>query len=334
MRHDVEIPQQHAVERHGGGDQFGTVFGKDHAIDQRIDRRVLDADQIARAGLIGGGRTPEAALLVAGRQRFTPGRDDDVEIPLPQPVLVLRGIDHARVHRHADAFERGLVEQHEALGRRIVDQELDAESLAGLCIDQFRIAYLVAGVAEQRERLAKIVAHRLRIAAGRIAVGLAEKVRRHLVAHGFENLQLLAFRQPGRRQFGALEITGYAFVLAEENRPVHFLEVESEVEGAAHARVLELVAPDVERERLHDAEISDRKFLQHHALVAHGGEIVGRRPVLGAVLGAPIHLVALEGFQGHRGIAEIFEAELLEIPGADGDIDILTPIVGDLLVDD
>ena len=104
LRHDVEIPQQHAVERLGGGDQFVAVLGEDHALDQRIDRRILDADQIARAGLIGGLRTPEAALLVAGRQRLAPGRDDDVEIPLPQPVLVLRGIDHAHVHRHADAF--------------------------------------------------------------------------------------------------------------------------------------------------------------------------------------------------------------------------------------
>ena len=126
LRHDVEIPQQHAVERLGGGDQLVAVLGEDHALDQRIDRRILDADQVARAGLIGGLRAPEAALLVAGRQRLAPGRDDDVEIPLPQPVLVLRGIDHAHVHRHADALQRGLVEQHETLGGRVLGQELDA----------------------------------------------------------------------------------------------------------------------------------------------------------------------------------------------------------------
>ena len=73
LRHDVVIPQQHAVERPGGGDQFVAVLGEDDALDQFIDRRILDADEIARAGLVGGLRTPEAALLVAGRQRLPPG---------------------------------------------------------------------------------------------------------------------------------------------------------------------------------------------------------------------------------------------------------------------
>ena len=66
------VPQQHAVERLGGGDQLGAVLGEDDALDQRIDRRILDAGIVARAGAVGGLRAPDIALLVAGRQRLRP----------------------------------------------------------------------------------------------------------------------------------------------------------------------------------------------------------------------------------------------------------------------
>src|SRR6185437_3508003 len=74
LRHDVIIPQQHAVERARRRHQFVAVLGEDDAVDQGVDRRILDADDVARTGLVGGLRTPEAALLVAGRQRFAPGQ--------------------------------------------------------------------------------------------------------------------------------------------------------------------------------------------------------------------------------------------------------------------
>ena len=290
--------------------------------------------RLREPGIVGGLRTPEAALLVAGRQRLAPGRDDDVEIPLPQPVFVLRAVDHAHVHGHAEALQRGPEEQHETLGGRVLGQELDAVRLAGFGVDQLGVLDFVTGIAKQRERLAQIVAVGLLTAADRIGVGLAEEVRRHLVLHALQDFEFLALRNSGRRQFGAFEITGDTFVLAEENRAVHLLEVEGEVEGAAYARVLELVAPDVEGEGLHHAEIADREFLQHHLLVAHGRKIVGGRPILGAVLGAPIDLIALEGLQRDGGIAEIFEADLLEIIAADVQVEILAPIVGDFLIDD
>ena len=141
-------------------------------------------------------------------------------------------------------------------------------------------------------------------------------------------------RNSRRSEFGALEIARNASVLAEKDLLVHLFEIEREVEGAAHARVLEFVAPDIEGEGLHRPEIADRKFLQHDFLVLHGGEIVGGRPVLGAVLGAPIDLVALESFQRDGGIAEIFEADLLEVAGADIQVEVLAPIAGGSLVDD
>ncbi len=49
---------------------------------------------------------------------------------------------------------------------------------------------------------------------------------------------------------------------------------------------------------------------------------------------AHIDLVALEGFQRHRAIAEILEAQLIEIVASDIDVEILAPIVLHPLVDD
>ena len=135
----------------------------------------------------------------------------------------------------------------------IVEQELDRERLAGLGVDELLVADLVAGLLEQAQRLAQIGAHRLRAAADRIGVGGGEHLGRHLVAHGLEDFELLALRQAGGGELGALEIAGDALVLAEEELLVHLLEIEGEVERAAHARVLELVAPGVEGEGLHDA---------------------------------------------------------------------------------
>ena len=43
LRHDVEIPQQHPVERMGGGDQLVAVPSEDHACRQRVDDGILDA---------------------------------------------------------------------------------------------------------------------------------------------------------------------------------------------------------------------------------------------------------------------------------------------------
>src|SRR6266404_3357825 len=72
LRHDVVIPQQHAIERFGRRNQIVAVLGKDYPLDQFVDRRILDADDVARAGLVSGLRAPIFALLVARRQGFRP----------------------------------------------------------------------------------------------------------------------------------------------------------------------------------------------------------------------------------------------------------------------
>ena len=54
LRHDIEVPQQNAVEGFGCRHQTGAILGKDHLIDQFVDGRILDADDILRTRLIRG----------------------------------------------------------------------------------------------------------------------------------------------------------------------------------------------------------------------------------------------------------------------------------------
>src|SRR5262249_19309047 len=137
-----------------------------------------------------------------------------------------------------------------------------------------------------------------------------------------------------RGELGAVEIARDAAILAVEDLLVHLLEIEREVERAAQARVLELVAPDVEGERLHHPAAAHRKFLDDDAFVARRGKIVGGRPVLGTVLGPPVDLIALERLERDSGIPEILKANFVEIVLPDVDVEAIAPIVPDALVDD
>src|SRR6185437_8869784 len=115
---------------------------------------------------------------------------------------------------------------------------------------------------------------------------------------------------------------------------VHLLEVESEIESTAYQRVLEFVAPDIEGERLHHTEIANRKLFKNDALFPHGGKVISGRPALGAVLGAPVDLIGLEGFERDSGVAEVVETNVIEIVGADVHIDSVAPVILHALVDE
>ncbi len=235
LRHDIMVPQQHPVERPGGGDELVTVLGEDDPLDQGIDRRILDADIVCRAGHVGRLGTPEIALLVARRQRFRPHVHDDVEVPAAGAVLVLGIVHGAHAHGDAEPLQQGLVEERNPFDAWIVDQYLDRVGLVGLDVQQTPIANFVAGLLQQTDGLAQIVANGLRIAADRIGIWLGEDFRRHLVAHGLEDFELLALRQSEGRELGAVEIAVDAPVLAEEQLLVHLLEIVGEVEGLPHS---------------------------------------------------------------------------------------------------
>ena len=85
---------------------------------------------------------------------------------------------------------------------------------------------------------------------------------------------------------------------------------------------------------MHDAAVALRKFLQQDPLFVDRRKVVGSRPVLGDVLGAPIEMVGFERLEPHRRVAEIFEPHLVEIVASDIDVEIFGPIVLHPLVHD
>src|SRR3978361_1036672 len=101
--------------------------------------------------------------------------------------------------------------------------------------------------------------------------------------------------------------------MIKEDLLVHLLEVESEIQCAADAGILEFFTPDVERECLHNSGAAIWKFLQQHAFFADGWKIIGGGPVLGAVFRAPIDLVAFEGLESNQRVSKIFITQLIKI---------------------
>src|SRR5436853_184649 len=83
----------------------------------------------------------------------------------------------------------------------------------------------------------------------------------------------------------AASLAGLPAVLAGKILRVPLLEIEGDIERPAQARILEFFAANVEGECLHHSAAAHRKFFDDDALVAHSGKIIGRRPILGAVLG-------------------------------------------------
>src|SRR5262249_50009927 len=216
LRHNVVVPQQHAIEGARRSHKLVTALGENDAIDQRVDRGVFDSDQVSGTRLLGGLGSPVAALFVAGRQRLAPTAGDDVEVRCPQAVFVLSGIDSADTDADAEPLQRRFVKQHHALELFVVDEELDTELFVGGDIDQFAAAYLVSGLLQQCYGLPEISANRFRVSIFRIGVGRRKDFRRNLVPDGFENLALKALWQAGGGKLGAVEIAVDARVLPGE----------------------------------------------------------------------------------------------------------------------
>jgi len=55
LRHDIMVGNQHPVQRPRRSDQFLPRARKNKFFNQRIDRRVFNADIIAPARAVGGG---------------------------------------------------------------------------------------------------------------------------------------------------------------------------------------------------------------------------------------------------------------------------------------
>src|ERR1700722_8095113 len=70
LRNDVAVPQQHPVHRLATRGELGVVLGVNDAIDQGIDRGILDAGNVAASGPIRRLRAEEIALFIARRHRL------------------------------------------------------------------------------------------------------------------------------------------------------------------------------------------------------------------------------------------------------------------------
>ena len=46
LRHDVVIPEQHAIEGLGRGNEVVPVIGKDDTLNQGVNGRILNSDQV------------------------------------------------------------------------------------------------------------------------------------------------------------------------------------------------------------------------------------------------------------------------------------------------
>ena len=85
-----------------------------------------------------------------------------------------------------------------------------------------------------------------------------------------------------------IEIAVDPRVLAEDLLVRLSSKSKAKLNTQTHPRILEPVAPGIERKRLHDPPVAVSGILEQDTLVLDGGEIVGGRPVLGAILGAPV----------------------------------------------
>jgi len=190
LRHNVAIPEQYPIQRLAARNQFGAILGEDDAVDQGVDRGILDAGKVARTGPVRRLRSEEIALLVAGRKRLRPPIGGDIEVETAQAILVLDTIDGPNIHGDAEPLKIRLVEKQAALVTLIRGQKFHTDGLPR-GIDQLAVANFESGFFQKPRCLAQIVAGRLRVATDRIFVRHREDLGRHLVAHRFEILQLL-----------------------------------------------------------------------------------------------------------------------------------------------
>ncbi len=119
-----------------------------------------------------------------------------------------------------------------------------------------------------------------------------------------------------------------------EEAVVHPLEIEEADERFAHARIGELLTPRVEDERGHAGGQPDRDLVLDDAAVGDGGKRIALRPQRRIVLAANVDLASLEGLELCRGVAEILEADLVEVEAAAVHGQIAAPVVGVALVGD
>lgn len=132
----------------------------------------------------------------------------------------------------------------------------------------------------------------------------------------------------GRRQIRAFEIALGPLEQAVVKDPIAPFEVEEHHQGAAHALVCEDRAARVEDECRHAYREADVEFSFDDAAVVDRRDVVAASPTAWVVFEPQIDVAGLEGFEHDRGVAEIVEADIVEIEAAAIDGKVFAPIVG------
>ncbi|MCY1297518.1 hypothetical protein D9M70_469610 [compost metagenome] len=136
-------------------------------------------------------------MLVAGHQCLRPDAVDHVIVEASDAIGVLGVIDGADAGIDTDLLHTVDERGDRALERRVGQKQFEAEGFASLHVDEAVALQLVAGLLEQRERLAQVVAHLLRVAIDGVGVGRGEDLGRNLVLQLLQDGLFPAFRQSG-----------------------------------------------------------------------------------------------------------------------------------------
>src|SRR5215216_4434329 len=249
VRDPITPGTDQSIQRPTRGDEIGPGVGRDDTVDHGVDRRLGDAGEVLRPSQSGGLRCEIGAQRIPRRGREAEALHRDVEIEIIDARAELNRIDDAHGRFDAEGGEI-LDERHMVrLERRLLDQELDHDVVAGRThalarLDRAaRLVQELRRLAQQRAILSRAVGYRRH-------ERLAEHLVRHLAAVRLEQGELAGVRCALGHHVGVLEHRMGALI-----RPVHDglvgpFEIENVDERFAQAGVLEFLAARIDEPTL------------------------------------------------------------------------------------
>ncbi len=246
-------------------------------------------------------------------QRHSLPANGDVKVILVHAPSVLGRVDGADRARDADALQVLDVGNRDPLEALAHQQELELQHLAvffahAVLDGPSSIIEELRGRAQRPAVAARSISLRRRISL------IVQDPGRQLVGKRFEQHQFVRSRLAFGLHRPAFEKTVGAVVKSEEQGLVRPFEIERHRNRLAHVWVLELLAPQIEPVALSTARIVVGDDLLDHVSALDRWEVIAGGPKLGPEFLVEGVGAGLEGFEGRRTIAEIFEPQALEIP--------------------
>ncbi|MNM89464.1 hypothetical protein D3C81_1016960 [compost metagenome] len=314
-------------------DQALSRIGVDQLLHQGVDGRVLQADEVAAAGIVGGGALPELALLVTRGVGLRVAADDHVEIPRAQAVDVLRDIDPADHQVDTQVRQVALERQQDALEFGLRQEEFNGHRLA-LGVDHLVVDNAPASLLQQLVGLALLFADHAAAIGNRVGKGAGEHRVGDLAAQRFENLQLGGVGQVAGGHVGVLEVAAGAGVGTVEQLLVGPFEVQQQAQCFTYPYILEQRAANVVDKALHAGRVAVGQLFEDQAFLPHSRHVIGGGPALRCGFQAVVELAGLERFEGDCAVAVVVGGHLVEVVETTVDRQVLAPVVLDPLVAD